>query len=749
MSFPFIAPIKPEVKKKLENRETKGFNNHKLSPFIIISSGAVVTNNSENILESIKTGVYTGPNTFRGCVITNQSALDMMYQTSETKLGYDLDGNVIKLPGESGRKISTPIIQSLEIDTDGGNNTLKSARVKIKIFSLKQLEFFDLFFLRPSMPIVLEYGWNSDIISKTSIDTYLLSKKNHTEYVTEVVTHFSNYKTAKTNYLTTLKNTDYNFDYMVGKVTDFTYSPAEDGTYDVDLEISAGNELQLWMPLKQDTKQSNANTPVERAKQFQTWLNKIYAEFNLPKVISGYSEADWSKEFFNWGMINSQEKDKTVSFTPYISFRFVLEILKLSQLYNANSDKLVYHYEDAARTKGKEVIPMNSHKFMCSTSEELIIPNAIPTFKRNPEKGKENELILDVSGSLTNCDVNGKTFHIVSKTIYDSFGNEYKLEEKNDSKYGNLLNIFLNYDSVLSAYNQSYTQADFVNNVLAMVNNNAFGLSKLELMSQTDDPTNSAKSLSIIDYNLIAINPSKQEIDSSYRFKIGPNSTLKEFSFSMELSTLAQAQAMYQSQLNLNSIIQGEGFDEKITSQLKTENYKLFDLSYAKNSDNYFSINEIEKQIVLAAATANKTKKENTGLTQTSSTETKDTDKKPTDLAELIKNKSVKFKSTINNKSTIKTYIFLDKGIIQSNINKEKTGSALTYLDVSLAIDGISGLSCGEYFQIDGIPEMYNRNGYFQITNVKQGIDENGWKTTIEAGYRIDIEKAYPEKKVK
>jgi hypothetical protein len=745
MPFPFIAPLKPEIKKKLENREIIGFNNHKLSPFIIISSGAVVTNNAENVLDSIKNSSY-GDNAYKGCVITNHSALDMMYQTSETKLGYDLDGKIIKLPGETGRKISTPIIQSLEIDTDGGNNTLKSARVKIKIFSLKQLEFFDLFFLRPSMPVVLEYGWNTDIISKTNIDTHLLSKKTHAEFVTQVVSHFSDYKASKVNYLETLKSTDYNFDYMVGKVTDFTYSPTEDGTYDVDLEISAGNELQLWMPLKQDTKTTTPGTPVDKIKQFQSWLNKIYGDFNLPKVIAGYSEEVWGKEFFNWGMINSQEKDKTVSFSAYISFKFVLEILKLTQLYNANLDKLVYHYEDAARTKGKEIIPMNSHKLMCSTSENLIIPNAIPAFKRNPEKGKENELVLDVNGSLTNCDVNGKTFHITSETIYDSIGNAYKLENANNAKYGNLLNVFLNYDSVVSAYNESYTQADFINNVLAIVNDNTFGLCKLELMSQTDDPTNSAKSLSIIDYNLIALKPPQQEVNNSYRFKIGPNSILKEFSFNMELSTLAQAQAMYQSQLNLNSIMQGDGFDTNNTAQLKTENYKLFDLSYAKNSDNYFSINEIEKEIVLASAAANKTKKDNAGVTTTNTNENKDTDKKPTDLAELIKNKSVKFKSTVNNKSVVKTYIFLDKGIIQSNIKKEETGSALTYLDVTLAIDGISGLSCGEYFQIDGIPEMYNRNGYFQITNTKQGIDENGWKTTIEAGYRIDIEKAYPKK---
>ncbi len=743
MPFPFIAPIKLEIKKKLENREVFGFNNHKLSPFVIMSSGAVVVNQTENILDSIKNATY-GSNAYRGCVITNHSALNMMYQTSNTILGYDLDGKMITIDGEKNRKISTPIINSVEIDTDGGNNTLKSARIKVKVFSLKQLEFFDLFFLRPSMPVVLEYGWNTDLISKTNIHSKLISKNKHSDYVTIVTEHFSDFKESKINYLQALKDNDYNFDYMVGKVTDFTYSPAEDGTYDIDMEISAGNELQLWMPIKQDTKKSESGNPNIKPIPYESWLKKIYGDFNLEKVIEGYPKKDWEKEFFNWGMVNAQEKDKTVSFSEYISFKFVLELLKITQVFSYNSEKLVYYYEDKAKTK--PIIPMNSHKFMCSTSDELIIPNSIPAFKRNPEKGKENELILDVSGSLTKCDVNGKTFHITTKTIYDSFGVEYKLEEKDDIKYGNLLNVFLRYESVLSAYKNSFTQAEFINNVLQMVNENTFGLCKLELMSQTDDVTKSLKSLSIIDYNLIGLKPPENEVKTSYRFKIGPNSILKEFSFNMELGTLGQAQAMYQSQLNLNSIMNGEGFDKSVNSQqLETQNYKLFDLSYAKNSDGYFSVNEIEKNIVLEAA-KNVREKKKEGITNDKPPEKEDSDKKPTDLAELIKNKSVRFKSVINNKSVIKSYIFLDKGIIQQHIKKEKTGSALTYLDISLAIDGISGLSCGEYFQIDGIPEIYNRNGYFQITNVKQGIDNNGWKTTIEAGYRLDIEKAYSDK---
>ncbi len=737
MPFPFVAPLKKEIEDKLKERELYGLSNHKFSPFIILSSGAVVTNQSENILDTIKNGTYT--NAYKGCVISNQTSLGLMYQSSDTILGYDLDNKQIKIKGESNRKISTPIIQSLEIDTDGGNNTLKSARVKIKVMSLKQLEMFDLFFLRPSMPVVLEYGWNTDLISKTTIDSKLISKKKYDDFVSIVTSHFTKFKESKIDYLTTLSETKYNYDYMIGKVTDFNYSPSEDGTYDVDLEISAGNELQLWMPLKQNTNKSAQAKKDKQANLFQTWLNKIYADFNLPSVISGYSEKDWKSEFFNWDMINAQEKDKTVSFNKYISFKFVLELLTLSQVFKFDKSKLVYYYEDKDKTK--QIIPMNSHKFMCSTSEDLIIPNSIPSFKRNTEKGKENELILDISGSLNDCKINDKSFNITTTTIYDNAGKEYSLDT--NLKYGNLLNVFINYEAVLRAYNQSYTQADFINNVLEIVNSNTFGLCKLELMSQTDDNTNALKSLSIIDYKLTAIKNSEPS-KNSYKFTIGPNSILREFSFSMELSTLAQAQAMYQSQLNLNDIMSGKGLDTSVNAQLQKEAYKLFDLSYAKNSDGWFSINEIDKYIVIEAAKNAKEKEEKANVSKEPPKKEDDySDKKPEDLAELIRQKSVNFKTNVNNKAKIKTYIFLDKGVIQNVIQKEKQGSALTYLDISLSIDGMSGFSCGEYFNIEGIPEIYNRNGYFQITNVKQGIDENGWKTTIEAGYRIDIEKAF------
>jgi len=207
----------------------------------------------------------------------------------------------------------------------------------------------------------------------------------------------------------------------------------------------------------------------------------------------------------------------------------------------------------------------------------------------------------------------------------------------------------------------------------------------------------------------------------------------------MELSTLSQAQSLYQSPLNLDSITTGQTYDSGSNSFTNNEAYTLFDMSYARNSDGYFSVNEIEKEIILQSAKNTQQKMITHNVTKEQKKDT--ADKEVENIADVIKKKSIKFKIGKDNK----TLIFLDTGVIKDKIGKETKGSALTYLDVSLAVDGLAGLSCGEYFQIDGIPEIYNRNGIFQITNVKQGIDENGWKTTIEAGYRVNLEAVLPQ----
>jgi hypothetical protein len=36
------------------------------------------------------------------------------------------------------------------------------------------------------------------------------------------------------------------------------------------------------------------------------------------------------------------------------------------------------------------------------------------------------------------------------------------------------------------------------------------------------------------------------------------------------------------------------------------------------------------------------------------------------------------------------------------------------------------------------VPEIYNQIGVFQITNTKHSVGTDGWKTTLEAAFRIN-----------
>ena len=72
------------------------------------------------------------------------------------------------------------------------------------------------------------------------------------------------------------------------------------------------------------------------------------------------------------------------------------------------------------------------------------------------------------------------------------------------------------------------------------------------------------------------------------------------------------------------------------------------------------------------------------------------------------------------------------------SIKLERKKSILSPVDVTIEIDGFSGFTCGQYFLVTGVPEIYNQNGVFQVTNVKHNVDiQDGWNTIIEAQWLI------------
>lgn len=751
MPFPFVKPLEEWLVKKLEEREANRNYISTLSPFAILSSGAIILKNkkSDEIKKLFETQQYgTDSTTYYGCVITNTTDVSKLYQTGKTIVGYDLNGKEIVVEGETNRRVSTPIIQSIEIDTDGGNNTLKTAQVKVKVFTLKQLEMFELFFLRPSMSVVLEYGWGTDIRNKSkaaAIETKLFAKKNHEDYKKAYVDLFT-MDSTKGTYIKTLKDTEGEYDFMVGRVTSFNYSPTEDGTYDVTIEVSTGNELQLWPALKSGkdsvlTLKKND----KKISSYQSFIEKIAADFGRKDFVKLFQNDE--KEFFNYGITNEKQKNTTVSKTPYLSMGAIIKLINNLKTLNPQTEIISVNYE----YKGKKIIPVNSNPMLISTDESVIFPGMLPRVELN---SKTNIVVLNAT--KIDCKIKEKSFNIDDYEIYDftaGKANAIKkikiksLVDNNEievnSNTGNLLNVFFSYTRFLEILENSNSITDLVNSVLSTIQSAMLGLGNLELQGKEDAP--GQKSLEIIDRKIsqpVVKMVTSSEKPNIHRFKIGSKeSIVKNFTFNMEMSTLMQAQALYSTQLAIANANKNTGTE----ASKEIDGLVSADLSYATNADGYCSVNDMEVSIVKISNEKVKKQKEKEDKKKEEADKKKEKEQVDKEAAaelkklnEAYQSKFVKFLIGKN----LENLIYKDSGLVQLYMMpKTPSGStALTFLEITLEIDGLAGFSCGEYFQIDGLPEIYNRNGYFQILNVKQGIDENGWKTTIEAGYLLKAE---------
>jgi len=80
----------------------------------------------------------------------------------------------------------------------------------------------------------------------------------------------------------------------------------------------------------------------------------------------------------------------------------------------------------------------------------------------------------------------------------------------------------------------------------------------------------------------------------------------------------------------------------------------------------------------------------------------------------------------------------LKAGYNSVNAAEINTVSALLPVKFSFTIHGVSGIKRGDKFKVIGIPQQYEKNGFFQVTSVKHTIDGMLWKTEVEGGLRLN-----------
>jgi hypothetical protein len=313
-----------------------------------------------------------------------------------------------------------------------------------------------------------------------------------------------------------------------------------------------------------------------------------------------------------------------------------------------------------------------------------------------------------------------------------------------DSKLGDALNIFIKYEDVVKAWNSTYTRIDFLEKMLNTINENGYGLFTLIYGNINDNSGGT-----IIDAKMTSSDNQvkKQNEKDIYRFKPTTiKSNVKEFSFNFEMSNLVAGRQIF----NSGKLLEDARKEQKNTEDGKlvmpASAYKSIDNSTMGNADGWYSINNVEYKRITAnfkkakeAAAAGKPQTD--APPKTSTTEA-------TDFTQIASTKSINFYLDLKKTSVkdITVLIYKDADLIYNAINgilgpeggvPKTKKSTLSPIEVTIKIDGFSGFSPGQYFKIDGIPEIYNQTGVFQITNIKHTVAPDGWDTIIEAGFRI------------
>jgi hypothetical protein len=765
MGFPYLAPLKGWVVDVLKDREasysvggdTNPINNHLKMPWATLVSAAKVTqvNGLKKLdakargeeLQKIVSSNSSNSKDFFGCIIRNDiNSTDLSYQQTETIVGIDFKGDPIKVVGEKNKRVSTPIIESIEVDTDGANNTLKTARVNVKCFSLKQFEMFELFFCKPGMNVLVEYGDNTlDVYrgNKKPKDAYsnsayvsgqLFDKTNYNDFI-EKFSDYYRFNTASLKvFQKHVEKALGSYDLVAGKVTDYSFSIAEDGTYNVMVEVSQGNQMSLAIPINIGNEKSKLATQSEKSTlQWEQWVSQLVADLNMEadKFKSNVSKEEIEKEFFNWGKVNVKKEDEVASNNSYVSLRFILKKLMNYSLdektgaYNPDDFHFSIPKYDVDGSP-KEYIPIRSHKNIISTSEDVIFPNKEMVKFRAPIKGDKEQDSIQISKDTIDGSINGYSIN-EGKSVKSPFGGIINPKSDKGDVCGNALNIFVNYKIIVQAWKASYSRKDFLLAILNTINGTSLGKFRLTLNSYVEGST-----ATVMDYT--SMHDTKIEQEKIYKFKINTlESNVRNFSFNFEMSNLVAGRTVFNSQRFLVNALKKLDKNKEVSNiSLPPEVYQEFDNSLMSNADGFFSVNMIELKAL------EKNYKEAVEKKRAPGEDKKDEESNEAkNYTEIVEQKSIKFKKTKN--GDIKPLIFTDVDLIKKYVAspEEDKKSILTPIDITITIDGMSGFSCGEYFCVNGVPEIYNQIGVFQITNVKHNVSNDGWTTTIEAGFRI------------
>lgn len=742
-NFPLKSWI-VDIFKKRESFYEKQIRLNKSQAFVMMSSAIKLvkkepSGSKKQVLEQISK-ILKDPQKnkaeYEGCIIVNNTNQALNYNEGKTVVGWDFNGTPIVCNTESDRRISPVIIESLEVVGEGTGQTRKLANVKIRCFSLHQLELVEQFFLQPGTNVVIEFGDNTNYGNLMGSGA-LIPKNNHKNFVNKFISDYRIPSPDKfKEYLDICRKSSGTYDRFAGQTFRSGYSIESDGTFLVSVQYIQGNEISYQLPINLGT--AFGSIPINEDPKPTLFEEILIGMANdMPglnyEFLSKLNEDEWKNDFFNFETYkNTSISEGMIVKDPYVSLRFILEILVNNTVsYGGQSSEFTFEIPNKGEKKyfkvGDEfppIIPIKIHKFITPMDDTILYPNSeFPLYAVN-----DNGRIVIDKKNLIDASING--YSVVEKRDIEFVhpNENEKIVVSNPFVIGNALNIFVKYSEVITKYRLSYSRIDFMASILELINERSFGIFRLIYGNLHEN-----SQATIMDFKLYSEDTSRRKpteigARTEYRFKpLAKDSIVRDFEYTFEMDEIMFANTI----LNANAFIAenkyaSTGYQSNVMPFLD----RIYGLSsYANHAtiDGYYAIDQIKYDSLTDPETGFKEEEaskieidlyEGFGITDAGNLKAyllnPNDDKKITYMA-------------ITNPSYLYN-ILLDKAD-KYNLDTQ----LLSNIKINFTIDGISGLNVGETFEIDGVPEMRNKIGQFRIENWTHVISNNIWVTNIEA----------------
>ena len=173
--YPQLTDINEDIFKNLTEGSKYGLQASQRICWIRAFSGAVVAAKGKEDVTDPKTGKVetkekkvfrsglilssvSDGNVFRAAGQLNASVYGNSVSSGD--IGKTWDGKVIPASGPSGYLRPSPIITGFEVK-EGKDQISREATLKLKCFTLEQMEYLQTYFLEPGYSLCIEFGWNS------------------------------------------------------------------------------------------------------------------------------------------------------------------------------------------------------------------------------------------------------------------------------------------------------------------------------------------------------------------------------------------------------------------------------------------------------------------------------------------------------------------------------------------------------------------------------------------------------------